>query len=202
MRDSSGIALSREMVGVAAAVVVLVGAPHDPRAPPGAARSAPGCARRATGCVSTTSRSSAVSGPGFVRIRVGIPIFPMSWKQRAELEPLQLVRLEPELRADAEREVGDPARVCRRVLVVGLERVRERLDGREERALEGLVARRALRARAWSGGRCSRGARARGRREQVRLGIAAAMTPQRPSTVNGATAKRPSVPSGTGAIAA
>ena len=36
-------------------------------------------------------------------------------------------------------------RACeRRVLVVRLERVRERLDGREERALEALVARGAL----------------------------------------------------------
>src|SRR3954470_23464035 len=57
-------------------------------------------------------------------------------QERAELEPLQLRLVEPELAADAQRQIGDPTRVRRRVLVVGLERVRERLDRRDERTLE------------------------------------------------------------------
>ena len=63
-------------------------------------------------------------------------------QQRAELEPLQRRVVQPQLGADAEREIGDPARVLRRVLVVRLERVRKRLDGGDERPLEPLVAAR------------------------------------------------------------
>ena len=59
-------------------------------------------------------------------------------EERAELEPLERLRIEPECSADLQRRVGDPARVRRRVLVVRLERVRQRLDGRDERALEVL----------------------------------------------------------------
>src|SRR5262249_8085489 len=61
-------------------------------------------------------------------------------EERAELEPLQRCALETELPADLQGEVGDPARVRRRVLVVGLERVRKGLDGLEERALECVEA--------------------------------------------------------------
>src|SRR5690242_580937 len=63
-------------------------------------------------------------------------------QQRTELEALQLRRLEPELAADAERQVGDPARVRRRVLVIRLERIRERLDRGDEGALETFEVRR------------------------------------------------------------
>ena len=34
-----------------------------------------------SGCVSISSRSSSVSGPGFVRIAAGMPILPMSWNR-------------------------------------------------------------------------------------------------------------------------
>src|SRR4051794_40440169 len=54
------------------------------------------------------------------------------------------MRVEAELGADLERHVGDRARVRRGVLVVRLERVRQRLDGRDEGALETLEAARAL----------------------------------------------------------
>src|SRR5437868_2654424 len=59
-------------------------------------------------------------------------------EERAELEPLERRRVEAEGLADLHRHVADPARVLRGVLVVRLERVRERLDGGEERALEAL----------------------------------------------------------------
>ena len=36
-----------------------------------------------SGCVCMIARSSAVRRPGFVRIVVGIPILPMSWKSAA-----------------------------------------------------------------------------------------------------------------------
>ena len=65
-------------------------------------------------------------------------------EERAELEPLQLGGLEAQRLADAQRHVGDPARVRGGVLVVGLERVRQRLDGRDEGLLEALVAAGAL----------------------------------------------------------
>ncbi len=65
-------------------------------------------------------------------------------EEGTELEPLQLPWLEPELDADPEGEVRDPARVRGRVLVVRLERVRQRLDGGDECPLERLVARGAL----------------------------------------------------------
>ena len=65
-------------------------------------------------------------------------------EEGSELEALELLRPEAELLTDLECEVGDPARVGRGVLVVGLEGVCERLYGREERALERLVARRRL----------------------------------------------------------
>src|SRR5438876_3346635 len=59
-------------------------------------------------------------------------------EEGAELEPFERVAVEAEGLADLHRHVADPARVRRRVLVVRLERVRERLDGGEERALEAL----------------------------------------------------------------
>ena len=61
-------------------------------------------------------------------------------EQRSELEPLQRGVVETQLGADAEREIRDPARMLRRVLVVRLERVRKRLDRGHERALEPFVA--------------------------------------------------------------
>ena len=61
-------------------------------------------------------------------------------EERSELDPLQRLRLEAELLADADRQVGDPARVRGRVLVVGLERVRQRLDRGEEGPLHALEA--------------------------------------------------------------
>ena len=63
-------------------------------------------------------------------------------EERAELEALERLTVEPELGADLERGVRDPARMRGRVLVARLERVRERLDRGEERALERLEARR------------------------------------------------------------
>ena len=96
------------------------------------------------GCVSTSVRSSAGERAGLGEDSRRDPDLPDVVEERAELEALQLVRLEPELLADLQREVGDPACVRRGVLVVGLERVRERLDGGEERALQRLVARRRL----------------------------------------------------------
>src|SRR5207302_6292226 len=64
-------------------------------------------------------------------------------QERAELELLERALVETELAANAQREVGDPPRVRRGVLVVRLERVREGLDGGDERALESLVVARA-----------------------------------------------------------
>ena len=63
-------------------------------------------------------------------------------QQRSELEALQRALVETDLPADPQGEIADPARVIRRVLVVRLERIGERLDGRDERPLETLVARR------------------------------------------------------------
>src|SRR5439155_8694755 len=63
-------------------------------------------------------------------------------QQRAELESLECGVVEPETAADAKREVGVAPRVRRGVLLVRLERVRERLDGRDERALEPFVVAR------------------------------------------------------------
>src|SRR4051794_22777327 len=57
-------------------------------------------------------------------------------EERAEFEPFQRARVETDLLADLEREVRDPARMRRRVLVVRLECVRQRLDRGEERVLE------------------------------------------------------------------
>src|SRR6202008_39954 len=62
-------------------------------------------------------------------------------EKRAELQTLQAQLVEAELAADTQREVGDPAGVGRRVLVVRLDCVRKRLDGGDEGALETLVAR-------------------------------------------------------------
>src|SRR5262252_4927504 len=62
-------------------------------------------------------------------------------EQRAELELLQRALVETELPAHSQREIRDPARVGGGVLVVRLERVGERLDRGDERALETLVAR-------------------------------------------------------------
>jgi hypothetical protein len=62
-------------------------------------------------------------------------------EERAELEALQLGRLEAELLADPQGEVRDPAGVGGRVLVLRLEGIRERLHGREEGPLERLEAR-------------------------------------------------------------
>src|SRR5205823_2829736 len=59
-------------------------------------------------------------------------------EERAELEPLERARFETHLAPDLDREIADPAGVRRRVLVVRLEGVRERLDGRDERVLERL----------------------------------------------------------------
>src|SRR5206468_4717968 len=75
--------------------------------------------------------------------RGGDPDLPDVVEERAELEALERGRLEPDLGTYLQRQIGYPARVGRRVLVVRLERVREGLHGREERPLEGLVARRA-----------------------------------------------------------
>ena len=89
-----------------------------------------------------SARSSAVSRPGFERISLGMPILPMSCRSAPSSSRFSAALVEPELVADAQREVGDPARVRRGVLVVRLERVRERLDRRDERLLEALVVAR------------------------------------------------------------
>src|SRR5512142_2383958 len=65
-------------------------------------------------------------------------------EEGAELEPLQRAALEPQLLADHHGHVRDPAGVRGGVLVVRLERVRERLDGGDEGLLEALDRRRAL----------------------------------------------------------
>ena len=62
-------------------------------------------------------------------------------EQRAELEPLERALAETRFLPHPQGEVGDPARVGRRVLVVRLERVRKRLDRRHEAPLEALVVR-------------------------------------------------------------
>src|SRR6266581_2859964 len=61
-------------------------------------------------------------------------------EERTQLQALQLAAIEPEAFPDLQREVGDPPRVIRRVLVVGLERVRQRLHGLQEGRLERLEA--------------------------------------------------------------
>ena len=73
--------------------------------------------------------------------RLGDADLPDVMEQRAELEPFQLSAVEAEPAADLECEVGDPARVRRRVLVVRLECVRERLDRLEKRRLQRVKAR-------------------------------------------------------------
>src|SRR5207253_1435256 len=65
-------------------------------------------------------------------------------EERAQLDSLQRGRVEAELTADLERHVRYRARVRRGVLVVGLERVGKRLDGRDEGVLEVLEAPRPL----------------------------------------------------------
>jgi len=60
-------------------------------------------------------------------------------QESAELEPLQRVLIQLEPAADAKREIRDPPSVRGRVFVLRFERVRERLDGRDEAALEPLV---------------------------------------------------------------
>ena len=62
----------------------------------------------------------------------------MSWNRAPSSTRFSASRLEPELLADLDRHVADPAGMRRRVLVLRLERVRERLDGGEERPLEAL----------------------------------------------------------------
>ncbi len=57
-------------------------------------------------------------------------------EERTELEPLHRLAVELQLTADEQRDVGDPAGMRRGVLVVRLERVRERRHRRDERALE------------------------------------------------------------------
>ena len=91
-------------------------------------------------------------------------------EQRAELEPLQRLTVERELAADEQRHVGDPAGVRRRVLVVRLERVRERRDGRHERALEALVVLGALDRELRLVGEAGEQAKLRGRRGRGRRG--------------------------------
>ena len=94
-----------------------------------------------------------------------MPILPMSWKSAPSSSRFSACGVEAELGADLEREVGDPARVRRRVLVVRLERVRERLDRGEERPLERLVARGAFASASFVWLReARRAARARARR--------------------------------------
>ena len=70
------------------------------------------------------------------------PDLPDVVQERAELEPLQRAVVEADLAADTERKVSNPAGVRRRVLVVRLECVRERLHRRDKAALESLVVRR------------------------------------------------------------
>jgi hypothetical protein len=52
-----------------------------------------------------TLRSFGVSGPGFSRIVVGIPILPMSWKRAPSSRRLSASWSRPELAADFERHV-------------------------------------------------------------------------------------------------
>src|SRR4029077_18766349 len=63
-------------------------------------------------------------------------------QQPAELEPPEAALVEIELVADAQRKIGTPACVHRRVLVIRLERIRKGLDGRHECLLETLVVAR------------------------------------------------------------
>src|SRR3954462_1898904 len=65
-------------------------------------------------------------------------------EQGAQLEALQLRALEAHRLANSHGHVGDPARVRGGVLVVGLERVGERLHRRDEGLLEARVAAGAL----------------------------------------------------------
>ena len=80
-------------------------------------RTSPSCSMGARirspriGCVSTTVRSSAVSGAGLRQDPRRDADLADVVEEGAELEPFQLVRLEPELLAYVQREVGDPAGV-------------------------------------------------------------------------------------------
>ena len=123
-------------------------------------------------------------------------------EERSELEALQGPRFETERLADLEREVGDPACMGRDVRVACLERVRERLDRRQERALEALVVEGVLKGELRLPREPAEELELALARASRLGGVAAAMTPQRPSTVKGAIAKRPSVSRGGDAIAA
>ena len=69
-----------------------------------------------------------------------MPIFPMSWKSAPSSSRFSDAPSSPSSSADLQRQVRDPAGVRGRVLVVRLERVRERLDRLEERPLEVVEA--------------------------------------------------------------
>ena len=73
-----------------------------------------------------------------------MPILPMSWKSAPNSSRFSASRSSASSRPDQQRHVGDPAGVRRRVGVVRLERVGQRLDGRDERALEHRVVGGAL----------------------------------------------------------
>ena len=192
--------LSREPIGVAGAVVVLVRAADDEpdlaelldRREDAFAEDGVGLDNRAF-----VGRER----PGFRQDPGGDADLPDVVEEGAQLEALELVRLQAQFLTDPEREVGDPARVRRRVLVLCLECIREGLDGCEERALERLVARRRLECESCLAGDAP---------EQLEIPVVVCRArPDRsrddapaPSTMNGAIAKRPSARSGTRAIAA
>ncbi len=137
IRASSGISSPCETVGVALAVVALVaGADDRPHVLELLDRSQDPLPELGMGL----DQLPLLVGqrPGLRQDRGRDPDLADVVEERSELDPLQRSALEPELLADFHGHVPDPARVGRRVLVLRLERVGERLDGREEGALEAL----------------------------------------------------------------
>ena len=80
--------------------------------------------------------SARSSRSGFVRIESGIPILPMSWKSAAVASAPELLRGEPELPTDRERDAANALRVPGRVRVARFDGGIERLDRLEQRRLE------------------------------------------------------------------
>ncbi len=137
IRDSSGICVAAEPVGVAAAVDVLV-VVRDPT------RLLLELGRRddrvADVHVSAhRADSSSSSGPGFRRIASATPIFPTSCRRPGEAEPLDLVGVEAKLLADQDAELRNGLAVVARARVLRVDRAGER---RREQPL--LMSSRAL----------------------------------------------------------
>ncbi len=91
----------------------------------------------------TCTHSASVSGPLRLRISSGIAILPDVVQDGGELQVAEGVAAQAEAAADGDREVGRLGRVVVRVGVLRLQRVGQRRDGGEVRALEVVVQPRA-----------------------------------------------------------